>query len=299
MRHLPPFQPLVTFEAVVRLGGFARAAAELGLTQSAVSHQIRRLEHAMGQRLIDRTPPLQPTAAGAALLPELIAALDLLARLPAVARGGDAPLRLAASAAVATWWLAPRLQRFAAGTAPAARIELLPATSWSELTGVEAELRLLWLPSAEARASSTQRLLPPEMVFPVAAPALLAQAGGNLAALPLVWKATPDAPLAVEWDWRTWLPTVAQRAGGLSFRDLGAAQAAAVAGAGAVLSRSLLVADPLADGRLQRVLPASEMRPCSKRLVLSWSPALIGDARTRRLSDWLEAEASVSLAGLR
>ena len=44
-RRLPPFPPLVAFDAVVRHGSFTRAAAELGITQSAVSHQLRRLEH--------------------------------------------------------------------------------------------------------------------------------------------------------------------------------------------------------------------------------------------------------------
>ena len=44
MRRLPPFPALVAFEAVARLGGFTRAAAELHLTQSAVSHRIRALE---------------------------------------------------------------------------------------------------------------------------------------------------------------------------------------------------------------------------------------------------------------
>src|SRR3546814_14985447 len=61
---------LRTFVAVGRHGGFARAAADLGLTQSAVSVAVRRLEGELGVQLLDRTPrSVRPTAAGARLLP--------------------------------------------------------------------------------------------------------------------------------------------------------------------------------------------------------------------------------------
>ena len=56
-RRLPPFPPLVAFDAVVRHGSFTRAAAELGVTQSAVSHQLRRLEHHFDTRLLQRLNP--------------------------------------------------------------------------------------------------------------------------------------------------------------------------------------------------------------------------------------------------
>lgn len=57
---------LRAFAAVVRLGSFTQAAAELGYTQSAVSQQVASLEGALGQRLIERRP-VRPTPAGARL----------------------------------------------------------------------------------------------------------------------------------------------------------------------------------------------------------------------------------------
>ncbi len=47
-RRLPPFGPLIAFDAVARHCSFTRAADELGVTQSAVSHQVRRLEDFLG-----------------------------------------------------------------------------------------------------------------------------------------------------------------------------------------------------------------------------------------------------------
>ncbi|MGH6931649.1 MAG: LysR family transcriptional regulator, partial [Dongiaceae bacterium] len=53
-RNVPPLQYLLGFEAAARLGGFSAAAAELGLTQSAVSHQMHLLEKRLGQPLFLR-----------------------------------------------------------------------------------------------------------------------------------------------------------------------------------------------------------------------------------------------------
>lgn len=70
---------LRAFVAVGRHGGFGRAAAELRVTQSAVSVAIRRLEAELGVRLLDRTTrSVQPTAAGARLLPTAARLLEEL-----------------------------------------------------------------------------------------------------------------------------------------------------------------------------------------------------------------------------
>ena len=69
MKHLPPFDSLVAFDAVVRHKSMTRAAAELGLTQSAISHRVRRLEAFMSAPLLHRhNTGLQPTSAGEALV---------------------------------------------------------------------------------------------------------------------------------------------------------------------------------------------------------------------------------------
>ena len=54
-RQLPPLDALVIFEAAARLGSFSRAGFDLGLTQSAVSRQIGKLESFLGSKLFTRT----------------------------------------------------------------------------------------------------------------------------------------------------------------------------------------------------------------------------------------------------
>ena len=70
MPKLPPLTELRVFEAAARHLSFKAAAAELGVTPTAISHQIRLLETYCGRQLFRRQPrPLSLTSAGARLLP--------------------------------------------------------------------------------------------------------------------------------------------------------------------------------------------------------------------------------------
>ncbi|WP_265441650.1 LysR family transcriptional regulator [Bradyrhizobium sp. SEMIA] len=117
MTAQPPFDALIAFEAVHRLGSVTAAASDLGVTQSAVSHRLRRLEDFMGLPLLTRTSGgMRPTPAGEALasgLAELLTGLgELRARCRAAASNG--PLRVGVSAALADYWLVARLPMFKA-----------------------------------------------------------------------------------------------------------------------------------------------------------------------------------------
>ena len=73
MRKLPPLGSLRAFEAAARHLSFREAADELGVTPTAISHQIRILEEMCGQPLFRRRPrPLELTSAGERLFPELL-----------------------------------------------------------------------------------------------------------------------------------------------------------------------------------------------------------------------------------
>ena len=117
MRRIPSFPALRAFEAAARLGSFARASAELHLTPSAVSHQIRALERWFGRALFrraNRQATLTPE--GERLLAGLSDAFDAIEA--ACAELGPPPPSPAASLAVhctpsfAATWLGPRLPAF-------------------------------------------------------------------------------------------------------------------------------------------------------------------------------------------
>src|SRR3954463_9338078 len=97
MKKLPPLRALHAFEAAARHHSFAAAASELGVTPTAISHQIRQLEEACGGKLFPRRPrPLLLTSAGALLYPALRNGFDALATAMALLSEGEAqtPLRV-------------------------------------------------------------------------------------------------------------------------------------------------------------------------------------------------------------
>lgn len=111
---LPPLTWLRAFEASARHLSFTRAAAELNLTQPAVSQHVRSLENFLGRELFTRkTRALELTEAGANYLPVVREAFDLIAAGTRAFTGGDQGrnLVLQCNMAFSVFWLAPRLPR--------------------------------------------------------------------------------------------------------------------------------------------------------------------------------------------
>jgi LysR family glycine cleavage system transcriptional activator len=272
------------------------------MTQSAVSHRLRRLEAYVGAPLLHRSSTgLSATPAGTALASGLADLLDSLSDLRARCRAVAMPsgLRVGVGAALADYWLVRRLPAFAAANA-GLEVELTIVESEAELRAPDIDVHILWQPTATARSSSTQRLLFQEQVFPVCVPELLP--GGKplrdptaLAKLPLLHKGQPGRGQGAEWSWPVWFerlgiagkpPTAALR-----FANIHTAISAALQGTGVVMARSLLVHDALKEGRLMRVLPSSWDMPSSKAHIVRWPAALTGDERVRRFVKWAVAEA--------
>jgi LysR family glycine cleavage system transcriptional activator len=114
---LPPLNALRAFEAAARAGGYAAAAAELGVSPAAISQQVRNLERFFGKRLFERyNNRVLLTDAGREIHAEAAAGLRRIAEMSAHVLTGTSRARLTVSAppSLVERWLAPRLQTFAA-----------------------------------------------------------------------------------------------------------------------------------------------------------------------------------------
>jgi LysR family glycine cleavage system transcriptional activator len=300
MRRLPPFPELVAFEAVARHLSFTKAAEELCITQSAVSHRVRRLEQFLRVRLLHRSNPgLTLTSDGAALLPQLKSALDALEQL---GRRRERRLRIAAASALCSCWLAGRLPRFMQQR-PGVTLELVPMEN--DRTPIpEVDVRVLWVAPHEEPTVPTQLALATEQVFPVCSPSALRDLqdrSSAFAALPLIHK---TSHMTGEWSWSTWLARLnlgaeRRQRGELRLGDLGLTLSAAINGAGIALSRSLLAHDALSDGRVVVPLNGIEPMESTRRHVVRWRRDRLGDPDIESFALWLAEEASCSVEAVR
>ncbi|WP_299690347.1 LysR family transcriptional regulator [uncultured Tateyamaria sp.] len=132
-RALPPLTWFRSFEAAARHLNFTAAAQEIGLTQSAVSQQVRLLEQRLGVSLFARKARgLALTDDGRKLLPKVGASLGQLAEATAAfdTDHADDVLTVATSVSVARWIIAPHLSAFL-DTHPGIRVRIL-STIWPD-----------------------------------------------------------------------------------------------------------------------------------------------------------------------
>jgi LysR family transcriptional regulator, glycine cleavage system transcriptional activator len=268
MRKLPPLRALHAFEAAARHLSFAAAANELGVTPTAVSHQIRQLEAACGVKLFQRRPrPLLLTAAGARLYPALRNGFDALAAAVAVMARDDAqaPLRVTSPSAFASKWLVPRLPQWRDEN-PTTPLEIIGTDAVLDVRAGTADVAIRYArkPPLDFAAHEVFR----DLYVPVCSPRLLAQHGpveraADLLRLPLIhydWiTGDPDAP-----TWRQWLDVARSidpdfkpldKAWDLSFREELHAIDAVVGGQGVAICSDVVVSNELKSGLLVKAHP--------------------------------------------
>ncbi|MFY7962951.1 MAG: LysR family transcriptional regulator, partial [Elsteraceae bacterium] len=141
---LPPLQALRAFEAAGRLLSFRRAAEELLVTQSAVSHQIALLEGALGVRLfVRKARGVSLTEAAARYLAAVQASFGGLEQATAILRGSRerSALRVSLTPSFAANFLAPRLGRFAQAH-PDVDLLLDPTLQMADIAASAADLAI-------------------------------------------------------------------------------------------------------------------------------------------------------------
>lgn len=165
MASLPALANLRAFEAVARRRSFVRAAAELHLTPSAISHQISRLETQLGLRLFDRSAHgVVLSAAGERYLSRVDGALAAISSATDDLRQGVGnSLYLHSAPSIASLWLMPRLHQFAQSH-PEISLNLSAAHTPSDFGLGQADIDIRYgipsWPGLEVEALFQERIVP-------------------------------------------------------------------------------------------------------------------------------------------
>ncbi|MBQ88883.1 MAG: LysR family transcriptional regulator [Acidimicrobiaceae bacterium] len=197
---------LAVFDAAARLGGFSAAARELGMTQPAVTRQIRALERSLGRDLFTRTANRSElTDAGQSLHSHVAAGLD---RIDAGVReftNDSGAFVLATHPGVAQLWLVPRLESLSAALHPLdVRMWFFERSADIEAGGFDASIRVGDGNFPDHHAE----LLFRERVVPVCSPAFAAEHGlhaestpAEICEVPFVNMDDGDTPWMAWADW--------------------------------------------------------------------------------------------------
>ncbi|MEL6980156.1 MAG: LysR family transcriptional regulator [Pseudomonadota bacterium] len=170
-RSTPPLTWFRAFEAAARRLSFTAAAEELGLTQSAVSQQVRALEQRLGAALfLRKARGIALTDDGRRLLPQVAAALQTLAAATHAFDAGPARdlLTIATSVSVAQHILAPRIADFRAAHS-GLRIRILSAIWPDDFAAPIADVEIRFGSEPQVGAGA-QRLTPDRLIAVAARP---------------------------------------------------------------------------------------------------------------------------------
>jgi LysR family transcriptional regulator, glycine cleavage system transcriptional activator len=270
-----------------------RAAEELALTSSAVSHQLANLEAQLGQKLFDRsTRGMHLTNAGRTYFEEVSSALGALNSATTRFQHNDEGaqvLRIHSAPSFASLWLMPRLTRFSA-LHPEIRISLSASHTHSDFSQGNIDLDIRYGISRWPELF-TETIFQEE-ILPLISPALMEKLAparpSDLLELPLIFSEVQII------QWPQWFAAhgVAMCPTNYSLRFDRAYLAidAAVQGMGISLESHRLAERFLREGKLVRVFPASLALTAQGHHVV-YPKAHRERARIQIFHDWLRAEA--------
>ncbi len=258
-----PLNGLRAFEAAARLGGFAAAAQELGVTPGAVTAHVKALEDMLGARLFERSARgVVMTPLAAAALASFTEGFDLLGQAVQSLTTEAAPqvVHIATLPAIAQLWLSPRLPDLRA-MAPEISVSITALETPPNLKRLPYDLCLFY--AAEGGID-----LGHDEIFPVCAPSLVTRirTPADLMDLPCLGDTTWSE------DWALWLAAVPSSPPGVPrgphYSLYALAVEEALNGAGVLIGHAALVARHLATGALVAPFPQKVRLPQGLRL---WS----------------------------
>ena len=287
---LPSLTGLQAFEVAARHMSFTLAAAELNVTQTAISHQIRRLEEQLGKPLFirrNRTLLLTPEARD--YLPLIRSAFDDLRRATERFRRAaeDSVLTVSTTVSLATKWLIPRVAAFQDAN-PGLEIRITTSAGLVDFAREDVDMAVRYgkgnWPGLHAE------WLMPENIFPVCSPLLLAGEKPLKHPEDLVHHTLLHTMVSRE-DWQLWLtasglPLQFATRRSLTFDQSFMAIQAAVEGLGIAMGRTHLVEADIEAGRL--IAPFNIVIPREAGYYIVTPVAMAGLPKIRLLREWLK-----------
>jgi DNA-binding transcriptional LysR family regulator len=257
------FEGIGTLAAVVEAGSFVGAAAALGVTQSAVSRAVSRLESRVGIRLLHRTTrSVRLTAEGEQFYAEIAPLLGGIENAVVSATGASAAvrgrLRVNIDPLVSRLLVAPQIGAFLRRY-PDLSLELIPRDSLGDLIGEGFDLAVRF--GEPAPSSLVVRRLLETRILTVAAPIYLEERGRpekpeDLGGHECVQFRDPETGRAYEWEFHRGRQVIRVKTGGrLTVADVGTMLGACLAGVGIAQVMALGVRDLLEEGRLVELFP--------------------------------------------
>lgn len=297
--RFPPISALRALEAAARHLSYTRAAEELHVTQSAISHQIKHAEELWNLKLFEkRGRRIVLTEAGHALVPVV---RDFIRRITStieeLSEKNEAPsaLRVTLLQSFAFKWLVPRLGHF---NHDYPGIDVWISTS-DELIGFDGENADVGIRLGYGNwGDMYEELLLTEYVFPVCSPFFLREHGvperpADLLNLPLLRRSAVD----ILPRWRDWFRdagvVVKKMPSGTKFPQTSLALQAAIDHQGVALARSAHVLDDLNAGRLVRLF-AEVISRCNVSYFFVCSHGREHEPQITAFRQWLVSEAKES-----
>jgi DNA-binding transcriptional LysR family regulator len=286
---LPPANWLVTFEAAARNSSFKSAAAELGVTPAAVSHQVKALEQELNCILFNRFHRgVELTESGAYLFVSLQRGFESINESLSQLRAqhGRSSVTIRSSTAMSSLWLTPRLAEFWKSFG---HISVAQIVSDTPLDAGNCDISILY--GDMSRETLPCRTLFNDTVTALASPEFAKQhritTAQELAQLPLIQLVDGQS------DWMTWPDLLATLGytGPMNIKhqvnNYVIALQAARDGMGAVLGWECLTSDLVASGKLCQILPTKVSAQQDFYLKLH----NLASDKARRVFDWLSAKA--------
>lgn len=289
-RKLPPLGALRAFDAVARLQSFKLAAEEIGVSPTAISHQIRLLEGLLEVSVFGRTPrKVELTADGKVLQQATAQAFALLQAAAEKIGERQRPrvLTLTATTAMISHWLVPRLPALMRQF-PNIDLRLHADDGIVDLRSRQIDVALRY--GAEPGAQLTPRLLYQDSFVLVASPQLTLKTPEDLLQATLIHTDGRRVPQPAP-DWYRWRrefgPATLQIDAGPRFTDEAHVIQAAIAGQGVAIVSQLMAQHALNTGLL--VAPFNMALPGAAHYFVS-NPDGQHPQTVAQLADWVAAE---------